>query len=133
MVSLWGTSKKDDAEDREPLNGEDGENEEEDAGAPRASPRRSERRTREADERTRLLPRNDGYLDPDDPAVSLLPTTFFPAEHSLCEIGTNSKLRYRPTTSGASAPSATSPSSSSSSASSGGLCSSFLFSSVHRR
>ena len=70
MVSLWGSSSKNDEEEREPLNGENGEDGEEDTGAARASPRRAERRHREPDERSRLLPRNEGYLDPDDPAVS---------------------------------------------------------------
>ncbi|KAL1651150.1 hypothetical protein SLS58_000487 [Diplodia intermedia] len=64
MVSLWGSNKDDD------MNGSD-------SGAPRRSddgPRRSYDE-REPDERTRLLhhphpPNSDGYLDPDDPAVS---------------------------------------------------------------
>ena len=61
MVSLWGTkdSKRD-----EGINTE--ENERRGEGSDSAHGRHS----READERTRLLPRNDGYLDPDDPAVS---------------------------------------------------------------
>lgn len=60
MVSLWGSKKDDD--DANPQNGEH-------SAAPRSS---------EADERTRLLPANppppghDGYLSPDDPAVSSL-------------------------------------------------------------
>ena len=69
MVSLWGSSKNDE-EEREPLNHENGVDEEDDTGATRDSPRRTERRHPEPDERTRLLPRHDGYLDPDDPAVS---------------------------------------------------------------
>lgn len=61
MVSLWGTrdSKRDNAVD------EDGQRHAE------GSHNAHERRSQDADERTRLLPssRNDGYLDPDDPAV----------------------------------------------------------------
>ena len=61
MVSLWG-SKKDD----EPDQGDDAEHV---GGEGRHQPRHSG--GREPDERTRLLPpRNDGFLDPDDPAVS---------------------------------------------------------------
>ena len=62
MVSLWGSKngeEHDEGDDAE-QNGDDGNQ----------STRRS--RGREPDERTRLLPpRNDGYLDPDDPAVRL--------------------------------------------------------------
>jgi hypothetical protein len=63
MVSLWGSKNdgEDHAEDGEetPTNGEDS----------RHPPRHSG--GREPDERTRLLPpRNEGFLDPDDPAVS---------------------------------------------------------------
>lgn len=59
MVSLWG-SKKDD--DPEPGVSHDGE----------SSERIAQPRHSEADERTRLLPppRHEGYLSPDDPAVS---------------------------------------------------------------
>ncbi|KAL8842402.1 MAG: hypothetical protein Q9170_000530 [Blastenia crenularia] len=58
MVSLWGSKNGD---DRQPE--EDNANEEEN--------RQPSRQSRETNERTRLLPpRNDGYLDPDDPAVS---------------------------------------------------------------
>jgi hypothetical protein len=74
MVSLWG-SKKDNRHD------EEGSAQQTDA--PRES---SDVNRREPDERTRLLPsrgppppRNDGYLDPDDPAVRstiLLPCIF---------------------------------------------------------
>ena len=59
MVSLWGTkNKKDGGEDQVQHHGE-GSND------------TNGRRSHDADERTRLLPsqRNDGYLDPDDPAV----------------------------------------------------------------
>lgn len=66
MVSLWGS--KNDGEDREdgdatPTNGEE-------------SRQHSHRQSggRDPDERTRLLPpHNDGFLDPDDPAVCVLP------------------------------------------------------------
>lgn len=65
MVSLWG-SKKDGEGDRE--GGEaPATHGEEDA---QENPRHSD--SHDADERTRLLPpRHEGYLDPDDPAVSL--------------------------------------------------------------
>ena len=63
MVSLWGS--KNDGDDRPedgdetPTNGEDSRHNIRPSGG------------REPDERTRLLPpRGDGYLDPDDPAVS---------------------------------------------------------------
>ena len=61
MVSLWGSK-----------NGEERHDEDED---PRASSSGSDRQPRqsEANERTRLLPpqqHGDGYLSPDDPAVS---------------------------------------------------------------
>lgn len=66
MVSLWGS--KDDGGDRE-----DGDTTPTDGEASREhAPRRSG--GRDPDERTRLLPpRNDGFLDPDDPAVRVLP------------------------------------------------------------
>jgi len=62
MVSLWGTSKKDDDDQNEGVRPQTGESSERTA-APRVS---------EADERTRLLPPRprEGYLSPDDPAVS---------------------------------------------------------------
>ena len=60
MVSLWGSKN-----DEERPEGEDAETNGEDSRPP---PRHSG--GREPDERTRLLPpRNDGFLDPDDPAV----------------------------------------------------------------
>jgi pimeloyl-ACP methyl ester carboxylesterase len=66
MVSMWG-SKKDDQSGDPPLTSQDD----------RPSSRQDlHNGNREPDERTRLLPRNhspqrsDGYLDPDDPAVS---------------------------------------------------------------
>ncbi|KAF1353636.1 hypothetical protein BDV97DRAFT_346984 [Delphinella strobiligena] len=72
MVSLWGSKKSDEEEDGEngsttPRNSD---------GGSRPPPSRREYERREADERTRLLPSQprpphvDGYLDPDDPAVS---------------------------------------------------------------
>ena len=68
MVSLWGSK-----------NGEDhneGDDTEHGGGDNRQHSRHSG--GPEPDERTRLLPpRNDGFLDPDDPAVSL--------KHSLCQ------------------------------------------------
>ncbi|KAL9604842.1 MAG: hypothetical protein Q9219_000290 [cf. Caloplaca sp. 3 TL-2023] len=58
MVSLWGSK-----------NGEERQHEDHDAND--EENRQHSRHNRDADERTRLLPpRNDGYLDPDDPAVS---------------------------------------------------------------
>lgn len=58
MVSLWGSK---DGGERQHENGDDNEED----------TRQQHRQSREADERTRLLPpNNDGYLDPDDPAVS---------------------------------------------------------------
>ncbi len=60
MVSLWG-SKNGDGQHNDLDNANDDENSQQ-------QPRQS----RDADERTRLLPpRGEGYLDPDDPAVSL--------------------------------------------------------------
>ena len=64
MVSLWG-SKNDEEEEDQNGTSNDGEGSRPNSG----------RRGRDADERTRLLPpRNDGYLDPDDPAVSWIQT-----------------------------------------------------------
>jgi hypothetical protein len=67
MGSLWGTKNGDDPEP----NGINGNGSE---PSDRIEPRHSD----EADERTRLLPRQppppaEGYLSPDDPAVSYLP------------------------------------------------------------
>jgi hypothetical protein len=65
MVSLWGSKKDDDsAADGTRYENNDGAHDE-------ATPRHSE-----TDERTRLLPppaRHDGFLSPDDPAVSYGP------------------------------------------------------------
>ncbi|KAL8950753.1 MAG: hypothetical protein Q9222_003227 [Ikaeria aurantiellina] len=59
MVSLWGSKNGDEQQQNE---ADDVDNE---------SNRQPSRHGRDPDERTRLLPpRNDGYLDPDDPAVS---------------------------------------------------------------
>ena len=66
MVSLWGTKKDDRDRDEATQDIHDGE------GSRRAAPP-PPRQSVEADERTRLIPppsRHDGYLDPDDPAVS---------------------------------------------------------------
>ena len=61
MVSLWGSSTKN-SEDEEHENGDTTQDGEES--------RQPSRQRQRPDERTRLLPpRNDGYLDPDDPAV----------------------------------------------------------------
>ncbi|KAG8526908.1 uncharacterized protein KY384_008337 [Bacidia gigantensis] len=61
MVSLWGSK-----------NGEQRQAEEEGEQPSHEPSRQSGGGGHEADERTRLLPpRNDGYLDPDDPAVCL--------------------------------------------------------------
>lgn len=72
MVSLWGSKSgdNDENEDNGSVTPRDAE------GGNRPLPSRTEYERREADERTRLLPsqprppHSDGYLDPDDPAVS---------------------------------------------------------------
>ena len=65
MSSLWG-SKKDGNDETH----QNGDQEEAESSRP-ATGRQPDRR--DPDERTRLLPpRNDGYLDPDDPAVCIL-------------------------------------------------------------
>ncbi|KAI4766646.1 hypothetical protein E4T51_00399 [Aureobasidium sp. EXF-12344] len=73
MVSLWGSKNNDDEQLDDGSTTPRGSTED----TRRPPSRRSyERREREADERTRLLPpqprppHSDGYLDPDDPAVS---------------------------------------------------------------
>lgn len=74
MVSLWGSKNNDEEQDAGSNRGTNSR------GGSRAPPSREEyeRREDEADERSRLLPRQprpphaDGYLDPDDPAVSHL-------------------------------------------------------------
>jgi len=72
MVSLWGTNKNDDDEEHDSATPRDSDGNE----RPPPSRREYQRREDEANERTRLLPSQprpphaDGYLDPDDPAVS---------------------------------------------------------------
>lgn len=62
MVSLWGSKNGEEEEH------ENGDTQQESEGS-RPNTRQPDRR--DPDERTRLLPpRRDGYLDPDDPAVS---------------------------------------------------------------
>lgn len=74
MVSLWGSKKDDDDNEQHNGNGEDMPRDSDDNA--RAPPSRREYERREARETDRLLPSNprpphaDGYLDPDDPAVS---------------------------------------------------------------
>lgn len=59
MVSLWGSKNGEEHDgDEAEQNGDDSNQQSRRSGG------------REPDERTRLLPpRNDGFLDPDDPAV----------------------------------------------------------------
>lgn len=62
MVSLWGSKDGEQQQqdgDNPPTEGENSRN-----------PSHTRQPHSEPDERTRLLPRNDGYLSPDDPAVS---------------------------------------------------------------
>ena len=102
MVSLWGSknNENDDGGDEAPAT--DGE-----GSRPHSRNPPAERRSRDADERTRLLPpRGEGYLDPDDPAVRL---NIRP--RVVCVLIFVS--RYLHTTFGASGPYATSLSSSS--------------------
>lgn len=62
MVSLWGSKNGEERSE-----GDEAENSGDDS---RQQPRQSG--GHEPDERTRLLPpRHDGFLDPDDPAVSV--------------------------------------------------------------
>ncbi|OBW67017.1 MAG: putative HEAT repeat protein [Aureobasidium pullulans] len=76
MVSLWGSKNDDEQADDGSITPRGST---EDSRRP-PSRRSYERREREADERTRLLPaqprppHSDGYLDPDDPAVSRNPS-----------------------------------------------------------
>ncbi len=66
MVSLWGSKKDEDPEANGQNGGQDGGQNGE------SSNQASQPRLSEADERTRLLPsHHDGYLSPDDPAVSI--------------------------------------------------------------
>ena len=65
MVSLWGSKNGEEEEH------ENGDTQQESEGS-RPNTRQPDRR--DPDERSRLLPpRRDGYLDPDDPAVSCAP------------------------------------------------------------
>ena len=65
MVSLWGSKNGEEQTDGDDRASTDGDNS-------RQQSRHGDG-GRHADERTRLLPpRNDGYLDPDDPAVSVI-------------------------------------------------------------
>lgn len=80
MVSLWGSKNGEERTDTaEEENGRDSES--------RQPPRHSG--GSEPDERTRLLPppRNDGYLDPDDPAVSGNQFQSLPEYIDSCHIG----------------------------------------------
>ena len=128
MVSLWGSKKNDEEQEAGSTRGSNSR------GGSRAPPSREEYEQREADadERTRLLPRQprpphaDGYLDPDDPAVSYIYL------HSRASTTRNTNpLRFRRTTSGPFDSSAFSPSSSSPLPLSGGFCSLLASSSLH--
>ena len=94
MVSFWGSK-----------NGEEQQDDQEQEGEHSSAP--PPRRQQEPDERSRLLPPHNGYLSPDDPAVSLT----LLARHTM-EIADTSS-RSLPTTSGVSERFATFPSSSS--------------------
>ena len=116
MVSLWGSKSGE-----EHAEGEGGEHDGEES---RHSTRQSG--GPEPHERTRLLPpRNDGYLDPDDPAVSLVKIS--EPRETLRYLS-----RYHPTTYGACELSDISASSSSASASCGGSYYLSPFSSARR-
>ena len=69
MVSLWGSKssnpKDEDGDDTQ----DDGAGERGGESSRNTSSHRQEHR--QPDERSRLLPRNEGYLSPDDPAVCL--------------------------------------------------------------
>jgi hypothetical protein len=99
MVSLWGSKNNDEEQVDDGSTTPRGSTED----TRRPPSRRSyERREREADERSRLLPaqprppHSDGYLDPDDPAVSNLSSL----DHLDAELTTPRSL---PTTCGPSA------------------------------
>lgn len=90
MVSIWGS--KNDTEDREEdrAEGEDGETTPTNTGDGRQPPRRiGGERGEEPDERTRLIPpRRQGFLSPDDPAVSdVLLSALKYDERSSCRPG----------------------------------------------
>lgn len=82
MSTLWGSKKTDNADDDEDntlhVNGNGSGEAADNSNMARSSDERprSQRSRREPTERDRLLPNNprpphsDGYLDPDDPAVS---------------------------------------------------------------
>jgi len=82
MVSLWGSKKDDDPEGAAPQNGESSEH----FVQPRIS---------EANERTRLLPppSQEGYLSPDDPAVSIQSLRLDPHEAKKV-LGRKLPLKY---------------------------------------
>jgi hypothetical protein len=66
MVSLWGSKNENEG------NGNTGEPQEEGPDHGGESSRNTSSHRREPDERTRLIPRNEAYLSPDDPAVGRL-------------------------------------------------------------
>ncbi len=70
MVSLWGSKNGDDQ--NQSGTATPGETEQGDSSS-YSRPRQQ----READERTRLIPPHGGYLDPDDPAVSVFRVHFY--------------------------------------------------------
>ena len=80
-MSLWGTAKKPDDNEQE---GEGVVGQDDDMPSSRTQPSR----IREPDERDRLLPaqprplHRDGYLDPDDPAVSSSPLNLTLQQHT---------------------------------------------------
>lgn len=121
--SLWG-SKRDDEEEHNQVNGEAGENSTMRASHDEPRPR-SSRSRREPNERDRLLgahqpPHSDGYLDPDDPAVSSTWHTLIHSGGIDNDSKTDTSPRSPHTTFGPSALCASSPCSSWPSLSSGG-------------
>ena len=78
MVSLWGSKNGEERNDGDETeqDGEDSTQQNRRSGGP------------EPDERTRLLPpRNDGFLDPDDPAVRAYPGTYLGAGKIIRSLG----------------------------------------------
>lgn len=70
MVSLWGSKNGESNQ-----NGDDRDHEQDGEGSRPSSRQPPGRSSHEADERTQLLPPGrGGFLDPDDPAVSLINT-----------------------------------------------------------
>ena len=66
MVSLWGSKNEEERQENE------------DTAPAEHSRQQQSSQGREPDERTRLLPpRNEGYLDPSDPAVGFSEQTTF--------------------------------------------------------